>query len=161
MKRFLCMAVVLLLVFCFTPVFAQETGEGGWQDDSQTYTEMLESSGAGGLMEEAPDKTQELLEEYGISSLDPQSILRLKPGDLASLLWEPVCRAAESAASDNQLCAGSGHFVCPSGKYAGRFCTVHYARGIFRRIHALYCRDCRGPSDKMYYGVRQYDSKYL
>ncbi len=86
MKRFLCTVVMLLFVFCFCPVFAQEAGENG-QDYTEQYREILQSSGAGDLMEDAPDRTRELLEEYGISSLDPQSILSLKPGDLVNLLW--------------------------------------------------------------------------
>ena len=95
MKRILCTIAVLLCLFCFCPVFAQETGEEV-QNDTQQYQDMLQSSGAGELMEEAPDKTQELLEEYGISSLDPQSILSLKPGDLFSLLWNLLVEQLKS-----------------------------------------------------------------
>ena len=95
MKRILCTIAVLLCLFCFCPVFAQETGEEV-QNDTQQYQDMLQSSGAGELMEEAPDKTQELLEEYGISSLAPQSILSLKPGDLFSLLWNLLVEQLKS-----------------------------------------------------------------
>ncbi len=87
MKRYLCTFMVLLCLCCFLPVFAQET-EDEQQDYTQQYQEILQSSGAGELMEQAPDRTQQILEEYGISSLDPQSILSLKPADLISLLWE-------------------------------------------------------------------------
>lgn len=92
MKRILCMMVLLLCLGCFAPVSAQDTstdgqGETG-QDYAAQYSEILQSSGAQELMEDVPDKTQELLEEYGISSLDPQNILSLKPADLLSLLWK-------------------------------------------------------------------------
>ena len=92
MKRILCAVVLVLCLCCFSPVFAQDTSAGMQreteQDYTQQYSEILESSGAQELMSDVPDKTQELLEEYGITSLDPQSILSLKPGDLLSLLWK-------------------------------------------------------------------------
>lgn len=95
MKRYLCTFMVLLCLCCFLPVFAQET-EDEQQDYTQQYQEILQSSGAGELMEQAPDRTQQILEEYGISSLDPQSILSLKPADLISLLWEILMEQLKS-----------------------------------------------------------------
>ena len=56
MKRYLCTFMVLLCLCCFLPVFAQET-EDEQQDYTQQYQEILQSSGAGELMEQAPDRT--------------------------------------------------------------------------------------------------------
>lgn len=92
MKQIVCVMALVLCLGCFAPVSAQDTSTDGQgeteRDYAAQYSEILQSSGAQELMEDVPDKTQELLEEYGVSSLDPQNILSLKPADLLSLLWK-------------------------------------------------------------------------